>query len=236
MVRYIGPKIKIVRRLGVLPGLTRKVPKLRKNSPGEHGRKMFFRPRRMSLSGDYRDRLFEKQKLRFNYGITEKQLISYYQRAKKKKTETGTTILQLLESRLDSIVYRLGFAPTIPAARQLINHKHIFVNNKLVSIPSFLCCKGDLLSIKSNTKSQKIVSSNVQKIQEKRNLVLKRIQQSFTKKKFQSFRKKYTFKTLLPSYLKLDAEKLQGKLIGLIKRRSIILRIKELKVVEFYSR
>ncbi len=85
MVRYIGPKVKIIRRLGVLPGLTSKISKLRKKSPGQHGKRLISKNKRTSLSGDYRERLLEKQKIRYNYGLTEKQLVAYYRKARKKK-------------------------------------------------------------------------------------------------------------------------------------------------------
>lgn len=232
MVRYIGPRLRIVRRLGVLPGLTRKSSKLRKSSPGQHGKRFFIRSKRLSLAGDFRDRLFEKQKLRFNYGVTEKQLVSYYHRAKKSKSSTGTLLLQLLESRLDCILYRLGFAPTIPAARQLITHRHILVNGKLVNIPSFLCCKDDIICAKENIKSKKVISGNLDVQQQKRNLILRRIKQT----KLRSIKTKHTFKSLLPNHLKVDEKNLEGKFLFPAKRKSIGLRINELKVIEYYSR
>jgi small subunit ribosomal protein S4 len=89
MVRYTGPKIRIIRRLGLLPGLTRKNAKIRTKTPGQHGKVLFKKSKRGLLSNDYRERLIEKQKLRFNYGVTEKQLISYYKKAKKKVGATG---------------------------------------------------------------------------------------------------------------------------------------------------
>ena len=160
MVRYLGPKIKIIRRLGLLPGLTRKTTKNRKKTPGQHGKVLFLKKSRSSLSDDYRQRLLEKQKLRFNYGVTEKQLISYFKKAKSSKGSTGNLLLQLLESRLDCIIYRLGFAPTIPAARQIVNHGHVLVNKKLVNIASFLCSPNDILSIKEREQSEKLLTSN----------------------------------------------------------------------------
>jgi len=89
MVRYTGPRIRIIRRLGLLPGLTRKTTKNRTKSPGQHGKLVFTKTKRSSLSDDYKDRLLEKQKLRFNYGVTEKQLVSYYKQAKKYKRFNG---------------------------------------------------------------------------------------------------------------------------------------------------
>ena len=102
MTRYTGPRVKIIRRLGLLPGLTRKTTKTRTKTPGQHGKLVLAKSKRSSLSDDYKERLLEKQKLRFNYGVTEKQLVSYYKEAKRRKTSTGTTLLELLEGRLTS--------------------------------------------------------------------------------------------------------------------------------------
>jgi small subunit ribosomal protein S4 len=229
MVRYIGPKVRILRRLGVLPGLTRK--KARRGvvtSPGQHGKVVLRKSKRSFLSGDYKERLIQKQKLRYNYGITEKQLFSYYNKAKEKKGVTGNILLALLEGRLDCIVYRLGFAPSIPAARQYINHRHIFVNKKLVTIPSFLCFKNDIISIQKEV-SKKLIEKEFQSQQEKRKLILRRLSQlKLAKSRFYS---------LLPTHLKiLNEEQLEAKMVDAIQRKNVSLRIKELKVVEYYSR
>ena len=98
MATYRGPRIRIIRRLGLLPGLTRKNTKNRTKTPGQHGRIVFTRTKRSSLSDDYKERLFEKQKLRFNYGVSEKQLVAYFKEAKRKQGSTGTGLLELLES------------------------------------------------------------------------------------------------------------------------------------------
>jgi small subunit ribosomal protein S4 len=229
MVKYIGPRIKVIRRLGALPGLTRKVIKMRRKTPGEHGKLRFSQSQRPSLSGDYRERLLEKQKLRYNYGITESQLISYYKKAKKGKESTGGLLLKFLESRLDCIVYRLGFAPTIPSARQLVNHRHILVNEKIVNIPSFLCKKGDLISVKKKDQSKNLVSSCLSILEKKRRLVESRIR-TF------KISKKQNIKTLLPGHLQVSLESLTGKVAKVIKRSNHIMKIKDLKVVEYYSR
>lgn len=229
MVKYTGPRVRIVRRLGILPGLTKKVSKMRRKSPGEHGKLRFSRAQRPSLAGDYKERLIEKQKLRYNYGITESQLISYYKKAKKEKESTGGLLLKFLESRLDCIVYRLGFAPTIPSARQLINHRHILVNNKIVNIPSFLCEKGDTISVKEKEKSKNLVSVYLETLERKRRLVEGRM-------KSIQFSKKHNIRTLLPGHLEINADLLVGKLVKSIKRSNHIMKIKELKVVEYYSR
>jgi len=228
MVRYTGARIRIIRRLGLLPGLTRKSIKNRTTTPGMHGKMLFTKSKRSSLSDDYKERLLEKQKLRFNYGITEKQLVSYYKESKRKTGSTGSILLELLESRLDCVVYRLGFAATIPAARQIVNHGHILVNNKLINIPSFLCKKEDLISIKQREPSKKLISTNFEKQQEKRKLIQRRMKRvNLTKSRFNS---------LLPSHLEINTDNLVGKFLSPVRRKDVLLRINELKVVEYYSR
>ena len=149
MSRYLGPRLKIVRRLGVLPGLTQKVSK-KQNPPGQHGE---ANAKKKKKPKQYSERLKEKQKLRYNYGLTERQLLSYVRKARKQGGSAGETLLQLLEMRLDSIIFRLGFAPTIVAARQLINHGHILVNKNSVSIASYLCKIDDSIQIRSKSFS-----------------------------------------------------------------------------------
>lgn len=228
MVRYTGPRIKIIRRLGLLPGLTRKSAKNRAKTPGQHGKLVFTKTKRSSLSDDYKNRLLEKQKLRFNYGITEKQLVSYYKEAKKSKGATGALLLELLESRLDCVIFRLGFAATIPAARQLISHGHILVNKKRVNIPSFLCYQGDVLSAKKKLKSENLISKNLELQQQKRKLIQRRMKRiNLTKSRFHS---------LLPSHLEICVEALKGRYLSPVKRKDLLLRVNELKVVEYYSR
>ncbi|HEY9887522.1 MAG TPA: 30S ribosomal protein S4, partial [Candidatus Obscuribacterales bacterium] len=113
MSRYRGPRLRIVRRLGELPGLSRKSPR-KAYPPGQHGQAR-------KKKTEYAIRLEEKQKLRFNYGVSEKQLVRYVKKARRAGGSTGLVILQMLEMRLDNTAFRLGFAPTIPAARQLVN-------------------------------------------------------------------------------------------------------------------
>jgi len=228
MARYIGPRIRIIRRLGLLPGLTRKNTKNRTKTPGQHGKLIFTKTKRSSLSDDYRERLLEKQKLRFNYGITEKQLVSYYKKAKRTKGSTGILLLEYLEGRLDCIIYRLGFAPTIPAARQIVNHGHIYVNNKLVDIPSFNCRPNDLITIRERETSKKLISTNFEIQQQKRTLIQRRMKRiNLTKSRFH---------TLLPKHLEIDNESFIGKIITAVKRKDVLVKINELKVVEYYSR
>jgi small subunit ribosomal protein S4 len=228
MVRYTGPRIRVIRRLGLLPGLTRKSAKNRTKTPGQHGRIVFTKTKRSSLSDDYKDRLLEKQKIRYNYGVTENQLVGYYKLAKKTKGATGTLLLELLEARLDCVVHRLGFAATIPAARQLVNHGHIIVNNRLVTIPSFICEKGDVISIREKERSKNLITTNFETQQQKRKLIQRRMKRiNLTKSRFHS---------LLPSHLEIDNDTLNGKFLSPVKRKDVLLRINELKVVEYYSR
>ena len=228
MVRYIGPRIRIVRRLGLLPGLTRKNTKNRTKTPGQHGKLIFTKTKRSSLSDDYKERLFEKQKLRFNYGVTEKQLVSYYKEAKRRTGSTGTLLLELLEARLDCVIYRLGFAATIPAARQIVNHGHILVNNKMINIPSFICKAGDTIVIKDKENSKKLITNNFETQQQKRKLIQRRMKRvNLTKSRFHS---------LLPKHLSVDTETMTAKFVSPVKRKDVLVRINELKVVEYYSR
>jgi small subunit ribosomal protein S4 len=174
MSRYLGPKLRIVRRIGKLRGFTRKKPFRRVFSgrgpfrgkvipPGQHGLIKLFKTRPYDSSeSDYLIRLKVKQRLRFNYGLTERQLINYVRKAKKIKESTGQVLLQFLEMRLDNIVFRLNMAPTIIAARQLINHGHIRVNNKKVNIPSYSCKPKDIISVAMKEKSLKLVNKNLQ--------------------------------------------------------------------------
>ena len=135
MARYRGPKLRITRRLGTLPGLTQKKSK-KKDRPGQHGKSNDGNAKKTT---EYGLRLEEKQKLKFNYGLTESQLYQYIKEARRRQGITGLILLQLLEMRLDTICFNLGFAPTIANARQLVNHGHITVNGKSVNIPSFQC-------------------------------------------------------------------------------------------------
>nr|QHO64203.1 ribosomal protein S4 [Lympha mucosa] len=200
MARYRGPRLRICRRLGDLPGLSRKSSK-KQAPPGEHGTKI-------RKPSEYAVRLEEKQKLKFNYGINEKQLLRYVKIAKKVQGSTGQILLQLLEMRLDNTVFRLGMAPTIPAARQLVNHGHIYVNNRRVSISSYQCKPGDCITIKNNIGSKTLIE------------------------KYLSF----PGLANLPSHLELDSSNFTGKVNGIIEREWVALQLNELLVVEYYSR
>lgn len=228
MGKYIGPKIKIVRRLGVLPGLTQKIIKNKKKTPGEHGKPVYIKQKRISLSDEYKLRLIEKQKLRFNYGLSENQLYSYYKQAKKSFGSTGLALLELLESRLDCIIYRSGFAPTIPAARQLVNHNHFFVNNKKVNIPSFLCKPGDLISLKNNIETKTLITANLKNSINNRRFLFKKFQNTNILWKFENL--------LFPKHILIETSIPSLKILSTVKRNNILLSINELKVVEFYSK
>lgn len=141
MSRYTGPRLKIMRALGVeLPGLSRKSIGTRNNPPGQHGAKL----RKKSGFGI---QLQEKQKLRFNYGLGEKQLQRLVREAKASREQTGKKLLELLERRLDNLVFRAGYAPTVMAARQLVNHRHLLVNGRSVNIPSLRVKTGDVVQL-----------------------------------------------------------------------------------------
>ena len=155
MGRYLGPTSKLSRREGrdllLKSGIRSYESKCRsETSPGQHGR------RRGRIS-DYGIQLREKQKVRRIYGVMEKQFRNYYKSAARKKGVTGNNLLQLLESRLDNVVYRLGFASTRAEARQLVSHKAVAVNGATVNIPSYQLSSGDLISLRDKTKNQKRV-------------------------------------------------------------------------------
>lgn len=200
MSRYRGPRLRIVRRLGDLPGLTRKVAR-RSYPPGQHGQARRKR-------SEYAIRLEEKQKLRFNYGLSEKQLLRYVKKARRATGSTGQVLLQMLEMRLDNTIFRLGMAPTIPGARQLVNHGHVTVNDRVVDVASYQCRPGDVVGIRNKEKSREMVKANLQ----------------------------YPGLANVPSHLELDKEKLLAKVNSVIDREWVALQVNELLVVEYYSR
>lgn len=204
MSRYRGPKIKITRRLGTLAGLTIKKSN-KKNRPGKDGT---ANPEFRKKLTEYGIRLEEKQKLKFNYGLTESQLFRYVKEARRRRGVTGLVLLQLLEMRLDSICYRLGFAKSIAQARQLINHGHIVVNQKVVSVPSFQCRFQDSIQIKEKQTSKFLLKQNLQE----------------------------NSKNDLPSHLKFDFQTLTATVLDYCDRQEIPVKIDELFVIEYYSR
>ncbi|MCH2109809.1 MAG: 30S ribosomal protein S4 [Polyangiaceae bacterium] len=146
MSRYTGPKTKILRALGVdLPGLTTRSHEKRPYPPGEHGHK------RRKYS-EYAVRVMETKKLRFNYGVSEKYLSRTIQEAQRSRDVTTHKVIELLERRLDNVIFRAGFAPTIPAARQMVCHGHILVAGRRVDIPSFRVKAGHLIQLKNSNR------------------------------------------------------------------------------------
>lgn len=204
MSRYRGPKLRITRRLGTLPGLTQKLSK-KKDKPGQHGKSNSETNKKTT---EYGVRLEEKQKLKFNYGLTESQLFRYIKEARRRKGVTGLILLQLLEMRLDSICFNLGFAPTIASARQLINHGHITVNGKKVSIASFQCRVNDVIGIKEKSTSKNLIEKNL---------------------RIQRFAER-------PSHLNFDSTKLEATITNYCDRNDLLLELDELLVIEYYSR
>nr|YP_011026351.1 ribosomal protein S4 [Dudleya farinosa]QHH23935.1 ribosomal protein S4 [Rosularia alpestris]WQN00345.1 ribosomal protein S4 [Dudleya farinosa] len=199
MSRYRGPRFKKIRRLGALPGLTSKRPRV--------GSEL----RNQSRSGkrsQYRIRLEEKQKLRFHYGLTERQLLKYVRIAGKAKGSTGQVLLQLLEMRLDNILFRLSMASTIPGARQLVNHRHILVNGRIVDIPSYRCKPSDIITAKDDKKSRALIQNYIDSTPHEE----------------------------LPKHLTLHALQYKGLVNQIIDSKGVGLKINELLVVEYYSR
>ncbi len=200
MSRYRGPRLRVVRRLGDLPGLTRKSAR-KAYPPGQHGQAR-------KKKSEYCIRLEEKQKLRYNYGVTERQLLRYVKKARRASGSTGQVILQQLEMRLDNTCFRLGMGPTIPAARQVVNHGHITVNGRVVSIPSYQCRPGDVIGVRGKDASKKLVEGNLE----------------------------FPGLANIPAHLTFDKGKLEATVNGVIEREWIALNINELLVVEYYSR
>ena len=206
MSRYRGPRLRIIRRLGksvILPGLTTKTS-IKEQPPGK--------PRTSDMKGqkatEYGIRLAEKQKLKYNYGLTEKQLFRYVKEARRRKGVTGLILLQLLEMRLDTLCFTLGFAKSIAQARQLVNHGHITVNKKVISIPSFQCRLNDIISVKEKSTSKNLVSNNLKANQ----------------------------RNGIPTNLEFNDSKLEATVLDYCDRDDVQLQLNELLVVEYYSR
>lgn len=204
MSRYRGPKLKIARRLGTLPGLTTKKSN-KINRPGKDGNVNADTGKKLT---EYGVRLEEKQKLKFNYGLSESQLFRYVKEARRRQGVTGLILLQLLEMRLDTLCFTLGFAKTMAQARQLVNHGHVTVNKKVVSIPSFQCRLNDIISIKEQNSSKTLVENNLKNRQS----------------------------TTIPAHLKFDQNKLEAIVMDYCDRDDVILQLDELLVIEHYSR
>ena len=203
MSRYRGPKLKISRRLGPLPGLTTKKSK-KLNRPGKDGNSQ---DNSKKLT-EYGIRLEEKQKLKFNYGLNESQLFRYVKEARRRQGVTGLILLQLLEMRLDTLCFNLGFAKSIAQARQLVNHGHITVNKKVVNIPSFQCRLNDIVSVKEKSTSKNLITNNLKNNQVKE----------------------------LSYSLKYNESNLEATILDYCDRDDIQLNLNELLVIEYYSR
>lgn len=201
MSRYRGPRLKIVRRLGQeLPGFTNKTSGKQSPMSQSIGKK--------TKLSQYAVRLQEKQKLRFNYGLTESQLIKYVKLAKNTKGATGEILLQLLEMRLDNTIFRFGITSTIAAARQLITHGHILVNNKKITIPSYQCEIKDQISVSKKKSSRDLIA--------------------------RFFENSNSY--VIPSHLSFNKDSLDGEVNSIASRQSINLQLNELLIVEYYSK
>jgi len=200
MSRYTGSKFKRSRRVNMSTLETGKELLKRPYSPGQHGKS------RKSKLSNYGIQLTEKQKIRFTYDLTEKQLLKTFTTAQKIKGVVGENFLRLLESRLDNLVYRMGLANTRSGSRQLVNHGHILVNSKKVDIPSYRVMPGDIITIREKSKDLKIIKESLEKVQ----------------------------KTV--EYVSFDKTKLEGTYIRLPERNELTHEINESLVVEFYSR
>ena len=171
-------------------------------APGQHGQS-----RRSKLS-NYGVQLQEKQKIKFMYGLLEKQFRLTFEKAEKMKGETGTNMLQLLESRLDNVVYRLGFAPSRPSGRQMVSHKHFLVNNKVVNIPSYILNPGDVIEVRKKSKKMDIILDAMRRIKGDMDL----------------------------PWLGLDKAKMRGTFVAVPDRDEMQLTVNEQLVVELYSK
>jgi small subunit ribosomal protein S4 len=207
VARYTGPKCKLSRREGTdlsLKSARRSLDSKCKldSKPGQHGRTSGAR------TSDYGQQLREKQKVKRMYGILEKQFRRYFAEASRRKGNTGETLLQLLESRLDNVVYRMGFGSTRAEARQLVSHKAILVNGKAVNIPSYSVKLNDVISIREKSKTQA------------------RIVESVTLAEQMGF----------PLWVNVDAKKMEGSFKSIPERGDLSQEINESLIVELYSR
>ena len=207
MARYIGPKAKLSRREGTdlfLKSARRSLESKCKldSKPGQHGRTSGAR------TSDYGNQLREKQKVKRMYGVLERQFRRYFAEADRRKGNTGETLLQLLESRLDNVVYRLGFASTRAEARQLVSHKAIVVNGHVVNIPSYAVRVGDVVSVREKAKKQV------------------RIAEALSLAEQSGF----------PMWVSVDAKEMEGSLKSLPDRSDYNQEVNESLIVELYSR
>ena len=207
MARYIGPKCKLSRRQGMDLGLKSRARPIEtkcnlEKPPGQHGDN---RGRRQS---DYALQLREKQKLRFIYGILERQFRNYYAQAARRKGATGENLLQLLECRLDNVVYRMGFGVTRAEARQLVSHKAILVNGRSVNIPSYQVSADDVIAIRERSKKQTRIADSL------------------------AIAEQLGF----PEWVEVDSKKMEGRFKTVPERADLPADINESLIVELYSK
>ena len=201
MARYTGPKTKISRKFGEPIFGDDKVLAKKNYPPGQHG------ANKRRKSSEYGTQLREKQKAKYTYGVLEKQFRNLFEKASRMKGITGEILLQLLESRLDNIVYRLGIAPTRPAARQLVLHRHITVDGKVVNIPSYKVEPGQIVAVREKSKSLEVIADNLA---------------GFNHSKY--------------PWIEWDESVKAGKFLHLPQREDIPETIKEQLIVELYSK
>jgi small subunit ribosomal protein S4 len=201
MARYTGPTSKIARKFGDPIFGPDKALEKKNYPPGQHG----LNKKRRKLS-EYGLQLREKQKAKYTYGVLERQFAKTFDRASRSKGVTGEVLLQLLESRLDNVVYRLGIANSRAAARQLVTHRHIVVNNDVVNVPSYTLKPGDIIGVRERSKSLEI------------------IQQSLSGRR------------LNVAWLEWDGNQMAGKYLARPERDQIPETIKEQLIVELYSK
>lgn len=201
MARYTGPKTKIARRFGEPIFGPDKILAKRNFPPGQHG------VNRRKKSSEYGIQLAEKQKAKYTYGLLERQFRNLFEAASRSKGITGEVLLQLLETRLDNIVYRLGIAPTRAAARQLVSHKHIVVDGEVVNIPSFSVKPGQIVGVREKSKSLEAIVNSLS---------------GFNHSKY--------------PWIEWDASASAGKFLHLPERADIPENIKEQLIVELYSK
>jgi len=202
MARYIGPKTKISRKFGEPIFGPDKVLSKKTNPPGEHGNNVHRRK-----TSEYGNQLREKQKAKYTYGVLERQFRNTFEKASRSKGITGVVLLQLLESRLDNIVFRLGMAPTRAAARQLVSHRHITVDGQVVNIPSYSIKPGQVVAIREKSKSLEVIAAALA---------------GFNHSKY--------------AWIEWDENSLSGKLLHLPERVDIPENINEQSIVELYSK
>jgi small subunit ribosomal protein S4 len=201
MARYTGPKSKIARKFGEPIFGPDKVLSKKNYPPGIHGNN------RRKKTSEYGIQLREKQKAKYTYGVLEKQFRNLFEKASRTKGIKGEVLLQLLESRLDNVVFRLGFAPTRDAARQLVSHRHIVVDGKVVNIPSYLLKPGQVVGVREKAKSMEIITEALN---------------GFNHSKY--------------PWMEFDATSKSGKFLHLPERSDIPENIKEQLIVELYSK